>query len=257
MDNPTNSKSAQCAKGANLIASGGVSPGNSRFSSARGSWSPFDGWDRFCGIDRYAEETDPQEWSGRVSHYLKDDGPKGLNAIADQLDRRRDGGQKPSSGWDDPLLNCRLGAPLGTHAMGSRESGICATPSAFLREMSLLLRTLGEALDAEGRSSVRLDAKRRRRGKPRKDCSAEASLEEAGIFKDLEESRKAFGGKLEAAVADVASKRKISRSKIFRVYRKARRSLAIKWLQHQRYPKLQRLSATELSRATSLTYSTN
>jgi hypothetical protein len=186
---------------------------------------PYDA--KYCLLGSFDDES-PQERCRRLAHYLKTDGPLVLRAIADHLDRQLDKeGREPvfDPGGDpeDPPLD---GDPEGVSATevvmaALKSENMSATPT-FLREMSDLLRGLGEALDANSKWPLRLGGRHRNRGKPVN--THDQIIRQETILEDLRLARKVCGGKLEAAVADVAETRGISRSKIFRAYAMAQRT---------------------------------
>jgi hypothetical protein len=190
-----------------------------------GLWGPYDA--KYCLSDPLDEER-PQERCRRLAQYLKTDGPLVLRAIADSLDRQLDeeGRQPvfhPGDDPGDPPLEEDSDEFSDTDVvMAALKSGNMSATPAFLREISDLLRGLGEALDANSAWPLRLEGKHRKRGKPTK--TLDQLSEHEAILEDLKSERKAFGGKLEAAVAAVASKHRISRSKVFRVLGTARKA---------------------------------
>jgi DNA modification methylase len=97
------------------------------------------------------------------------------------------------------------------------ENGRSGLVDGYLRRLAPFLGKLGDMVDPNGRSELQLKPSRRRRGKPRKE--EQKSFEET-IHQELRFARVRAGGKLEAAVAEVSRKHRISRTTAFRMWKR-------------------------------------
>jgi hypothetical protein len=100
------------------------------------------------------------------------------------------------------------------------EAGSRELVDAYLREHGKLMTLLGDMLDPKGRSEFQLKPVRRRRGKPK---DRERIFLEGKIHQDLRFARARLG-KLEAAISEVGEKYKLSRSTVFRIWKRYERT---------------------------------
>jgi hypothetical protein len=97
------------------------------------------------------------------------------------------------------------------------ENGQSEFVKGFLRRLAPVVASVGDMLDLSGRSEHQLKPGRRPRGKPR---SHKQEHFEETVHRDLRFARVKAGGKLEAAVAEVSQKHRISRTTAFRMWKR-------------------------------------
>jgi hypothetical protein len=153
--------------------------------------------------------------TGPVGRFLRDE-------VAPLLRSLSAAGQRSTASDDlpppDPDWPFEFGAADMQWAINRGRSELVAQ---YPIEIAKVLSTLGDMLDPEGTSEYVLRPTRRRRGKP-KDASF--SNREAQIIHELESSRARHGGKLEAALAEVGAKRKLSRATLMRIRGRAKQT---------------------------------
>jgi hypothetical protein len=149
-----------------------------------------------------------------IGRYLRDDVARLLRLIAERRHRPSQRTTKPP-GYD-PDLEFEFDAADVAWAI---ENGLSGLVDDFLRQLARFLRPLGDMLDPAGPGEFQLKPVRRRKGKPKNQKQA---ILEGNIHRDLRFARVRLGGKLEAAIAEVSEKYNLSRSTVFRIWKKTR-----------------------------------
>jgi hypothetical protein len=148
-----------------------------------------------------------------IGRYLRDDVASLLKLIPKH--RQQSGQQSTNPPGYDPDLEFEFDTANMAWAI---ESGHSELVDDYLREHGKLMALLGDMLDPKGRSEFQLKPVRRRRGKPNDD---ERVFREDKIHQDLRFAH-VRGGKLEAAIAEMSEKYNLSRSTVFRIWKKRR-----------------------------------
>jgi hypothetical protein len=145
-----------------------------------------------------------------VGCYLRDDVAPLLRLIADSRHRpKQEVRMPPGYDLDDEF-------EYDTEDMRwAIENGQSELVDGFIRQVAPLQVGLGDMIDTNGRSEHYLKPSRRRRGKPR---TKEQEEFEGRVRQDLRFALIRAGGKLEAAVAEVSLKHRISRATVFRIW---------------------------------------
>ena len=149
-----------------------------------------------------------------IGRYLRDDVPSLLRLITERRHRTLQRTTKPSSGHD-PDLEFEFDTVDVAWAI---EGGRAELVDDYLREHGKLMTLLGDMFDPEGLTEFQLKPVRRRRGKPQ---DRKRVLLEGKIHQDLRFAR-VRGEKLEAAIAEMSEKYNLSRSTVFRIWKKRR-----------------------------------
>jgi hypothetical protein len=149
-----------------------------------------------------------------IGRYLRDDVASLLKLIPKH--RQQSGQQSTNPPGYDPDLEFEFDTADMAWAI---ESGHSELVDDFLRQLAGFLRPLGDMLDPAGRGEFQLRPVRRRKGKPKNQKQA---ILEGNIHRDLRFARIRLGGKLEAAIAEVSEKYNLSRSTVFRIWKKTR-----------------------------------
>jgi hypothetical protein len=149
-----------------------------------------------------------------IGRYLRDDVASLLKLIPKH--RQKSGQQSTNPPGYDPDLEFEFDTADMAWAI---ESGHSELVDDFLRQLAGFLRPLGDMLDPAGRGEFQLRPVRRRKGKPKNQKQA---ILEGNIHRDLRFARIRLGGKLEAAIAEVSEKYNLSRSTVFRIWKKTR-----------------------------------
>jgi hypothetical protein len=95
------------------------------------------------------------------------------------------------------------------------KSGKSELHARYPGELAKAISLLGDMLDPNGRSEFCLEAKRRRKGRPREASFVDL---EGRIVRELKFARLRADGKLEAALSEVGTRSKLSRSTLFRIW---------------------------------------
>ena len=149
-----------------------------------------------------------------IGRYLHDDVAPLLRLIAEHRHRPSQRTTKPP-GYD-PDSEFAFDTTDVEWAIENGHSGLV---DDFLRQLAGFLRPLGDMLDPAGRGEFQLKPVRRRKGKPKNQKQA---ILEGNIHRDLRFARIRLGGKLEAAISEVSEKYNLSRSTVFRIWKKRR-----------------------------------
>jgi hypothetical protein len=149
-----------------------------------------------------------------IGRYLRDDVASLLKLIPKH--RQQSGQQSTNPPGYDPDLEFEFDTADMAWAI---ESGHSELVDDFLRQLAGFLRPLGDMLDPAGRGEFQLRPVRRRKGKPKNQKQA---ILEGNIHRDLRFARIRLAGKLEAAIAEVSEKYNLSRSTVFRIWKKTR-----------------------------------
>jgi hypothetical protein len=150
-----------------------------------------------------------------IGRYLRDDVARLLRLIAERRHRQSQNTTKPTSDYD-PDWEFEFDT---TDVAWAIENGPSGLVDGFLRQLAGFLRPLGHMLDPAGHGEFQLKPVRRRKGKPENQKQA---ILEGNIHRDLRFARIRLGGKLEAAISEVGEKYKLSRSTVFRIWKKRR-----------------------------------
>ena len=146
-----------------------------------------------------------------VGRYLRDDVAPLLRLIADHRHQAKQEGTRPPGYGPDQEFEYET-----EDVRWAVENGKSEFVKGFLRRLAPVVAAFGDMLDPNGRSEHQLKPGRRRSGKPRK--KEQKSFEET-IHQELRFARVRAGGKLEAAVAEVSQKHRISRTTAFRMWK--------------------------------------
>jgi hypothetical protein len=147
-----------------------------------------------------------------VGCYLRDEVAPLLRFIADNGHQARQEGTRPPGYDPDQEFEYET-----EDVRWAVENGQSEFVKGFLRRLAPVVASVGDMLDPNGRSELQLKPGRRRSGKPRK--KEQKSFEET-IHQELRFARARAGGKLEAAVAEVSRKHRISRTTAFRMWKR-------------------------------------
>jgi hypothetical protein len=150
----------------------------------------------------------------RIGRYLHDDVGPLLRLIAER--RHRPSQRTTNPPGYDPDSEFEFDTMDVAWAIENGHSGLV---DDFLRQLAGFLRPLGDMLDPAGRGEFQLRPVRRRKGKPKNQKQA---ILEGNIHRDLRFARIRLGGKLEAAISEVGEKYNLSRSTVFRIWKKRR-----------------------------------
>jgi hypothetical protein len=151
-----------------------------------------------------------------VGRYFRDDVVSLLRLIADHRHLPQHNGTRPPGYDPDQEFEYET-----EDMRWAIENGHAGFVYGFLRQLAPVVAALGDMLDPDGRSELQLKPGHRGRGKPRK--KEQKSFEET-IHQELRFARVRAGGKLEAAVAEVSRKHRISRTTAFRIWNRFERT---------------------------------